>query len=125
MDAQFGQIRRAVPVQRLHRLCHLDGVAGGAAQRLVHVGDERRRPFARAGADVDHRLRQGQRVLLGLHKGAGAGLNVQQNRIRTGGNLLAHDAGVSATASSPLWPISEMPTSLTMSKNSSSGRAVR
>ena len=93
MDAQFGQIRRAVPVQRLHRLRHLDGVAGGAAQRLVHVGDERRRPFARAGADVDHRLRQGQRVLLGLHKGAGAGLNVQQNRICTGGNLLAHDAG--------------------------------
>ena len=31
--------------------------------------------------------------LLGLHKSAGAGLDVQQNRICTGGNLLAHDAG--------------------------------
>ena len=72
----------------------LERVARGAAEGLVHVGDERGDLLAHAAADRDHRL--GQRLASpskALHEGAVAGLHVEHERVDALGHLLAHDRG--------------------------------
>ncbi len=84
---------RCVPVEIVDRIHHLDGIAGGRRQRLVHVGDERGGRQAGAVGDLDQRLRQRSRVLLLRHEGAGPGLDVEHQRTEPGGELLRQDRG--------------------------------
>jgi hypothetical protein len=44
--------------ENLQALGHFQAVADGAAQRLVHVGDERGHFLAHAPAGIDHHLGQ-------------------------------------------------------------------
>ena len=62
------------------------------AVRCVHIGDQRRGPSACPIADADHRPCQSSRLLPCFHKGAAAGLDIQQDCVRSGSNLLAHNA---------------------------------
>ena len=71
----------------------LERVAGGGGERLVHVGDERAGGAAGAGRDLDQRLGQGAGVVQGGHEGAGAGLDVEDEGVEAGGELLGEDRG--------------------------------
>ena len=59
----------------------------------VHIGDHGGYPAAVVGADGDHQLRQLNALVNSFHKSACAGGDVQQNGVRTGGQLFRHDAG--------------------------------
>ena len=79
--------------EEVDRLAHLDRIAGGGAEHLVHVGDQRLRRQARAHRHLDQAARQrigGMR--LGA-EGAVAELDVHHQRIDAGGELLRQDAG--------------------------------
>ena len=62
-------------------------------QRLVHIGDERRNLAAMRRADGDHLAGQLQRTVQILHERAVAHRDIEQDRVRTGGQLLGHDGG--------------------------------
>ena len=63
------------------------------AERLVHIGDERRDLAAMRRADGDHLAGQLQRTVQVLHERAVAHRDIEQDRVRTGGQLLGHDGG--------------------------------
>ena len=68
-------------------------MAGGAAERLVHRGEQRADGFAAGLADRDHGTGEGERVVLLFHEGALAELHVEHERVDALGEFLAHDAG--------------------------------
>ena len=78
--------------QHLARLAHLERVADGAAERPVHVGDERRGARAQRSRRGHEPRRQAARGLARLHERAAAALHVVDDRARALGDLLAHDA---------------------------------
>ena len=68
-------------------------MAGHAAERLVHVGDEGDNFFAHALACFDHDFGKDDGIFFALHEGAGAGFNVENERVDAFGEFLAHDGG--------------------------------
>ena len=79
--------------QVVDRLAHLERVAGGGPEDLVHVGDQRHGVLPGAGRDLHQRPRQRLGVLAGGHERARAGLDVEHERVEALGELLGEDAG--------------------------------
>ena len=79
--------------QVVERLLHLQRVAGGVAEHLVHVGDERPRRQPRAFGHAHEAQRQFAGVFRRCREGAVAGLHVHHQRLQPGGELLGQDAG--------------------------------
>ena len=73
--------------------CTSSALPNHAAERLVHVGDERDHLLAHAFASFDHEFGEEDGVFLLLHKSPRAGLYVEHERVGTFGQLLAHDGG--------------------------------
>src|SRR5690606_34155500 len=79
--------------QDLEGLADLEGVARGQAEGGGHVGEQGDGPDAVVGAQTDHGGGQFASVLEGLHEGAAADLDVQDQRAGALGDLLGHDGG--------------------------------
>jgi hypothetical protein len=90
---QLDHVGGAAAGEHLERLAHLEAVAGGAAERGGHVGQQRDGAHARVGAEVDHGAGELAGVGLVLHEGARAGLDVEGERGGALGDLLGHDRG--------------------------------
>ena len=75
------------------RIGDLDRIAGGARERLVHVGDERDRRQAGADRDRGEPAREVARAFEARHEGARAGLDVHDEALQPGGELLGQDRG--------------------------------
>ena len=92
VEHELGEVGRPLAAERRDRLAHLERVADRAPERLVHVGEHADDVPAGALPEREHRLTEDLRVRQGLHEGAVADLDVEHDRIRTGGDLLRHDA---------------------------------
>ena len=99
---QFGAERHRHAVQARIAFCagqiidgvaDFDRIAGGAGQRLVHVGDERDRRQAGVGGDGRDAGRELAGGVQRRHEGAGAGLHVHDQPLQSGGELLRQDRG--------------------------------
>ncbi len=62
VEHELGQIGRPVAAHRLERLAHLERVADGAPERLVHVGEHADDVALRAPSEREHRLGEHLRV---------------------------------------------------------------
>ena len=93
LQADLSQVRGALALQNGHALGDLQRIADVVAERLVHIGDERRDLAAMRRADGDHLAGQLQRTVQVLHERAVAHRDIEQDRVRTGGQLLGHDGG--------------------------------
>ena len=109
--------------QVIDSVANLDRVAGGAGQRLVHVGDQA--TVGNPGHSPPRRRRRRVRAAFeGRHEGAGAGLHVHDQALQPGREFLRQDPGGdqrdrfdsrghipngvearSAGARSPVWPM--------------------
>ena len=78
--------------KELHRLAEFQRVADRKPQRLVHVGDHGDYLAFEELAHLHHQRSQALCVVHRLHKRAAADLDVEHDRVRTGGELLTHDA---------------------------------
>ena len=72
---------------------HLERVAGGGGERLVHVGDQRPGRAAGPGRHLDQRAGELVRMRMRRHEGARPRLDVEHQRIEPGGELLRQDRG--------------------------------
>ena len=72
---------------------NFERVADHAAQRLIHVRDQRDHLLAHALAGFHHQFGEEDRVFFFLHERAGAGLDVEHQRVDAFRQLLAHDGG--------------------------------
>ena len=79
--SDFGQVGRAFALQDGHALGHFQRVADAAAQRLVHIGDERRDLAPVRRADGDHLARKLDGVVERFHKRAVAHRHIQQDGV--------------------------------------------
>ena len=79
--------------EKIDGVADFDGVAGGAGERLVHVGDQRDGRQAGAGRDRRDALGQFARALERRHEGARAGLDVHDQAFEARGELLRQDRG--------------------------------
>src|ERR671923_234420 len=91
-DRELGQVGRPVAAERLHRLADLERVSHRAPERLVHVGELADDLTIGAAPELEHRLGELSRVVERLHEGAVADLDVEDDRVRPGRDLLGHDA---------------------------------
>ena len=91
-QAQLEQFALIFPAQRRDGLLDLERIADGVAKRLIHVRDDGDRLAAGHFADLDHLGRELARIVQRLHKRTAAALDVQHDDVRTGGQLLGHDA---------------------------------
>ena len=91
LEAHRGQVRRPLPAERFADLDDLERIADGAAERAVHVGDERDGPAADLPADFHHLARERFGVRLRFHERAAAGFDVEQDAVAARRDLLAHD----------------------------------
>ena len=85
--------RRARPCSMAMALADLDRVAGRVAEALAHLGEQGRGRQARAVGDADDAAGQGLGALVRRHEGAGAGLDVHDQRLQAAGELLGQDRG--------------------------------
>ena len=91
LQRYLAQVSWALALEDVHRLHDLDAVADAVAERRVHVGDQGDRAAAGELADGDHRLRELDGVIERLHEGTTARLDIEQDAVGAGGELLAHD----------------------------------
>ncbi len=82
---------RTASLERLDRLDDFERVADRTAERRVHRRDQRFGPHPGTRPDRDQRLGETTRVPGRLHERAGAGLDVEHERVDPLGDLLAHD----------------------------------
>lgn len=85
------EVLGSVAPKALDRLAHLEGVADGPAERDVHGGEEGRRGHAHAVGHIHHLLGQRSCLLLGLHEGSSAELDVEHQSAHRLRSLLADD----------------------------------
>ncbi|MNB96233.1 hypothetical protein D3C75_434310 [compost metagenome] len=90
-EADLGQVGRSAAAQRVDPLSDLQRVADAVSERLIHIADNRNGVPAELGADVHHRLGQRDGIVQRLHERAAAGLHIEHDGVRAGGDLLAHD----------------------------------
>ena len=93
LQADLGQVGGAMALEHIHAFHDLQTVADVMAQRGVHISDHGCNAAAMVGTDGDHQLCQLNALVYRLHKSSGAGGHIQQNGVRTGGQLFGHDAG--------------------------------
>jgi len=84
---------RAAALEDFDGFDNFIGVAGHAAERLVHGGEQGDALFAHAASGVDHDFGKADGIFFLGHEGAGAGFDVEHERIDALGELLAHDRG--------------------------------
>src|SRR5699024_8926339 len=87
------QVGGAAALQHLHALHHFQAVADVVAQRGIHIGDHGGHFAAVVDADGHHQPGKLDAFLHRFHESTGAGGDVQQDGVRTGGQLFGHDAG--------------------------------
>ena len=97
LEAQFAEIGRAAAAEYFDALDDFIGMAGHAAERLVHVGDQRDHFLAHALAGLDHDFGEADGIFFALHERAGTGFDVEDQRVNAFGKLLAHDRGADET----------------------------
>ena len=90
--AELHELARSCAGEGVDRLAHLEGVAHSEAERLVHVRDDGDGLLAGALADGDKLGCERAGVVLRLHEGAAAALDVEHDDVRARGELLGHDA---------------------------------
>ena len=78
-------------LEDFNRLDHLDCVADGRTQRLVHVGDHNLDALTARCADLDQAPGESAGILKGLHESAGATLHVQDESVDALSQFLAED----------------------------------
>ena len=76
------QIIGACAAQHTDRLRDFEAVADGAAKRLLHIREERRRRKVRALSDGDHGLGECARLFERLHERAAADLYIEEYGVR-------------------------------------------
>ena len=91
-EAQLAQIRHIRAAQDGDRFLDLQRVADGEAERLIHIGHDSGHVAPGVLADAHHLPRELKGGFLRFHERAGAGLYVQHDGARAGGELLGHDA---------------------------------
>jgi hypothetical protein len=77
----------------IHHIGDLDGVSGRRSERLVHVGQERRRRQACLVRDVDQALGEGAGARPIRHERAGADLHVLDETVEPRRQLFRQDRG--------------------------------
>ena len=94
-DLEQPRLARARVGQHLDRLAHLERVAGGRAEHLVHVGEQRAAGAGRRRSATSTSAARQLAASLARsgHERAGAGLDVQHQRVEAGGELLGQDRG--------------------------------
>ena len=88
---QLREVGRPLTGDRLGRLADLERVSDGSSERLVHVREQADDLTPGAAAEVDHLLREDARVVERLHERAVADLDVEDDGVRSGRDLLGHD----------------------------------
>jgi len=83
----------AVLLHDVDALPDFNPVAGEAAERLVHAGEERDGTGTGGLAGLDHELGEEFGAFVGGHEGAGADLDVEDEGVEGLGEFFAHDAG--------------------------------
>ena len=73
------------------RVHHLNGIARCRCQRLVHIGDQRRRLQACTVGDGNKRFGKVFGVFLPGHEGARTGFDVHHQAVEPGGQLLGQN----------------------------------
>ena len=92
VNADVSQILRTLTLERGHCLDDLEGVAYVFAKRAIHAGNQRCSGTTNVLANRNHGICQLNCGVDVLHKGARTTLNVQQNAVGAGSDLLAHNA---------------------------------
>ena len=90
-ESDFHHVGRTLPAQAGDGLRHLEGVAHGMSQRLVHAREQGPHAFLRSAADAHQRRRKFARLGQARHEGAAAELHVEHERIDSLGELLGKD----------------------------------
>ena len=87
---------------------HLDRIARGIGQRFVHVGQKR--GCAKTGiiGDIDEASRQGPRIGLLAHEGAGAHLHIEHQGVEAGSQFLGRIEAVMSGSDSTVAVTSRM-----------------
>src|SRR2546425_8272795 len=93
LDGERAKIFRAATAEHFDAFDNLQGVAGDAAERLIHIGYKSNDLFAEAAAGIDHQLGEAHGIFLTLDEGARTKLHVENQRVNAFGQLLAHDRG--------------------------------
>src|ERR1700719_3190922 len=96
-QTQFAKIGGAATTQDVDALDDFVGVTGGAAERLVHIGDERDNFLSHALSGFDHHLGKVDSVFFALHESAGADFDVENESVDAFGEFLAHDGAADET----------------------------
>ena len=78
---QLAHVLRAGAAEDVDRLAHFDRVADRAAERRVHVGEERDAAAPQRFAQIDHGASERARFLDRFHEGAAADLDVEHQRV--------------------------------------------
>ena len=89
----YKQVTLDLAGEHLNGLLDLQCIADVGTQRLAHAGDDGSHGLAGQLADLRHGLGQTDGVIHGFHQRAGAGLDVQDDGVRTGSELLGHNGG--------------------------------
>src|SRR5262245_29923018 len=90
---QMDQICRTSAAQNLERLDHLERVAHGAPQRLIHVGYERDALLPHRARYSNHYFAEPLCLCLGLQERAASALHIEDESFDPFSHLLAHDRG--------------------------------
>ena len=88
VEDEIAQVRWALGADRLHRLAHLERVADGVTERLVHVGEKTDDLPTSPPAEIDHLLGEDACVVERLHERPVADLHVQHDRVRSAASFL-------------------------------------
>ena len=91
-EHQLAEVGRPLALQRGDRLADLERVPDRVAERLVHVREHADDLAARVPTELEHHLRELARVFDRLHERAVSDLDVEDDRVGAGRDLLRHDA---------------------------------
>ena len=80
-------------METLNRFNHLRGVARGAAERLIHRRELGPHGFAASATHGHHRPSERQGVFLAFHEGPFAKFHIEDQRVDSFRQFLAHDTG--------------------------------
>ena len=79
---ELREVGRALAANGRERLAHLERVADGGPERLVHVGEKAHDLAPGLLAEGEHRIREPPRFVERLHEGTVTDLDVEHDRLR-------------------------------------------